>query len=258
MKKWWVLFRKEMLELIRNYKMMWMPIVFILLGLTEPLSSYYLPEIVESIGDLPEGTVISIPTPSSGEVLLSTISQFSTIGVLVIVLGFMGVVAGEKKSGNAVMVLVKSVPYAAYIYSKWFASFALMGVSYSLGMLSGWYYIHLLFGGVEFHTFIQGFLIYGLWLTFILTMVIFFSSLVKTPGLAGFYSIGLTLLLTFFSGYMTKTLKWSPGQLPNYLNDLILHQKWPEALTGTIILTSVLCLGILFITPHLFKKTDLI
>ncbi|MGM0839710.1 MAG: ABC transporter permease [Bacillota bacterium] len=258
MKTCWILFRKEMLELTRNYKLIWMPIVFILFGLTEPLTAFYLPDIIQSVGDLPDGTVISIPTPSSEEVLLSTISQFNTFGVLIIVLGFMGMIAGERKSGNAVMVLVKPVSYASYIYSKWMAAFVLVWVSYGLGMLSGWYYIHVLFNGIDFTSFVQGFFVYGLWLTFILTMVVFFSSLVKTSGLAAFFTIGIAILLTFVSGFMTRTLKWSPSQLTNYVNEVILHNTWPDHLTGTIILTTILCLAILLIAPPLYKKKDLI
>ncbi|WRP04913.1 ABC transporter permease subunit [Rossellomorea aquimaris] len=258
MKTCWILFRKEILELTRNYKMIWMPFVFILFGLTEPLTAFYLPDILNSVADLPEGTVISIPTPSSEEVLLSTISQFSTFGVLIIILGFMGMIAGERKSGNAVMVLVKPVSYAAYIYSKWMAAFVLVWVSYGLGMLSSWYYIHVLFNGIGFTPFVQGFLVYGLWLTFILTMVVFFSSLVKTSGIAAFCTIGIAILLTFVSGFMTRTFKWSPSQLTNYVNEIILHSTWPDHLTGTIILTTTLCLAILLIAPLLYKKKDLI
>ncbi|MCA1058487.1 ABC transporter permease [Rossellomorea aquimaris] len=252
-----VLFRKEILELIRNYKVIWIPAVFILFGLTEPLTAYYMPEILQSVGDLPEGTVISIPTPSSGEVFLSIISQFSTFGVLVIVLGFMGTVAGERKSGNAVLVLVKPVSYTSYIYSKWAAALVLVWFSYSLGMLSGYYYIHLLFDGINVGLFFKGFIVYGLWLTFILTLVIFFSSLSQSPGLTAFYTIGSTMLITFLSGYMTKTLKWSPGQLVHYIHELILQSQWDEALTETIILTMILSLIILLITPTLFKKKEL-
>lgn len=252
-----VLFRKEMLELIRNYKVIWMPAVFVLFGLTEPLTAYYMPEILQSVGDLPEGTIISIPTPSSAEVVLSILGQYSTFGVLVIILGFMGTISGERKSGNAVMVLVKHVPYTSYIYSKWSAAFVLVWSSYSLGMLSGYYYIHLLFGGIDINLFFKGFLIYGLWLTFIMTMVVFFSSLAQSPGLTAFYTIGFTMMITFLSGYMTKTLKWSPGQLSKYINELIIHSRWDEHLTATLILTLVICLTTLHITPAIFKKKEL-
>ena len=257
MKVGWVLFRKEMLELTRNCKMIWMPIVFILFGLTEPLTAYYLPEILNSVGDLPEGSVINIPTPSSGEVLLSTISQFNTLGVLVIILGFMGVIAGERKSGNAILVLVKPVSYGAYVYSKWLAVLILVWVSYTLGMLASLYYIHLLFSGIDFKLFIQGFLVYGLWLSFILTMVVFFSSLVKSPGLAAFYTIALSLLVTFISGNLTVTWKWSPGRLPGYVNELILEQYLTPHLWGTILLTVILCMVVLPITPFLLKRKEL-
>lgn len=246
-----------MLELSRQYKLIWMPLVFLLFGLMEPVTAYYLPDILDAVGDLPEGAIINIPTPSAGEVLLSAIGQFNTIGVLVIILASMGILAGERKSGSAVMVLVKPVPYRAFIYSKWMAASVLVWLSYTIGMLASWYYIHLLFGRIDISSLMQAYLVNGVWLSFVVTVTVFFSGMVKSPGAAGFYTIGLSLFITFISGTFTQIMKWSPGRLSGYVTELILVGDWmPEHLMA-VTMTVFLCAILLVITPIIFKQSDL-
>ncbi|WP_175991332.1 ABC transporter permease subunit [Bacillus sp. Marseille-Q1617] len=257
MKIAWVLFKKEMMESARNYKWLWMPVVFILFGLTEPLTAYYLPDILNTVGDLPEGAVIDIPTPSSEGVLMSTISQFNLLGALVIVLGFMGIISGERKSGTAAMVLVKPVSYTAYIYSKWGAALLLIWTSYILGMLSSWYYINLLFENIPAAVFFSSLAVYGMWLTFLLTLLLFFSSLVKVSGVAAFSTIAFSIVLSFVSGSLPEKLKWAPSQLSSYISGILRGEGWSSDLIFAILFTALTCLILLIITPYLFKKKEL-
>jgi ABC-2 type transport system permease protein len=45
-----VLIKKEFVQMVREYKVIWLPIVFIFLGLTQPIVTYYLPSILEALG----------------------------------------------------------------------------------------------------------------------------------------------------------------------------------------------------------------
>jgi ABC-2 type transport system permease protein len=45
MRNAWILYQKEMLETARTYKLIWIPVVFILLGAMQPVVTYYMPEI---------------------------------------------------------------------------------------------------------------------------------------------------------------------------------------------------------------------
>ena len=49
--------KKEISQMTREYKIIWLPIVFILLGLTQPIMMYYLPVILQSVGGV-EGIII--------------------------------------------------------------------------------------------------------------------------------------------------------------------------------------------------------
>jgi ABC-2 type transport system permease protein len=257
MSQWMTLFQKEILEMWRNFKWIWVPITFILLGVKEPVTSYYLPQIIKSFGGLPEGAVIDIPPLTAGAVLASGLSQYSTLGVLIIVLGTMGVIAGERKSGVAAMILVKPVSYLSYITSKWAGSLLLVWFSLLIGYLSTWYYTGQLFEWVAFGEFFQSFVLYGLWLTVILTITIFFSSALLSPGMAGFISLALALVVSIISGALSLLLEWSPSQLTSYASALLTTGKLPDDTLPASLIGILLIVILLWLSVFLFKKKEL-
>ena len=257
MSQWMTLIQKEILEMWRNFKWIWVPITFILLGVSEPLTSYYLPQLIKSVGGLPEGAIFEIPKPTAGAVLASGLSQYSTIGVLVIVLGTMGIIAGERKSGVAAMILVKPVSYLSYITSKWAGSLLLVWISLFIGYISTWYYTGQLFEWVPIGDFFQSFVLFGLWLTVILTVTVFLSAAFLSPGMAGFISLALALVVSILSGALSHLLEWSPSQLTSYASALLTLGELPDDTLPASLIALLLIVVLLWLSVFLFKKKEL-
>lgn len=257
MNQWNTLLHKELVEIMRNFKIIWVPIVFILLGVSEPLSTYYMPQILDAVGGMPEGTVIEIPTPSAAEVFLNSMSQYNTLGVLIIVLTMMGTISAEVKSGVAELILVKPVSYTSYITSKWAGGLILTFVAYFAGLLASWYYVGILFKWIPFVDFISSFFIYGIWLIFVLTITIFFNSFLKSPGLVGFLSLAVVIILSLVSGSLSELLEWSPAQLMSYTSEFLTDGTWPrETLPASIF--AIICMIVLLIASiFIFRKREL-
>lgn len=133
MRSAWVLYRKEMLEMARSYKLIWIPVVFILLGIMQPLTTYYLPEILKASGDVPPGLLEGYEIPSAAAVMAQSLGQYGTIGMLVLALGAMNVLAGERYSGTMELILVRPVSPAAIVFAKWAAQLTLLIVALGLG-----------------------------------------------------------------------------------------------------------------------------
>jgi ABC-2 type transport system permease protein len=257
MRQWMTLFNKEVLEMWRNFKWIWVPITFILLGVSEPLTSYYLPQIIKSVGGLPEGAIFEMPKPAAGAVLASGLSQYSTIGVLVIVLGTMGIIAGERKNGVAAMILVKPVSYFSFVTSKWAGSLLLVWISLFIGYISTWYYTGQLFDWVPIGEFFQSFALYGLWLTVIITVTVFFSAALLSPGMAGFISLTIALVVSILSGSLSHLLEWSPSQLTSYAGALLTAGKLPDDTLPASIISLLLIVILLSCSVFIFKKKEL-
>ncbi|MBU9711128.1 ABC transporter permease [Evansella tamaricis] len=256
MKQWTILFKKEFKESLRNFKWVWIPLVFILLGITQPVTSYYLPEILKNFGGMPEGVIMEFPMPTAPQVLAETLGQFNQIGILVLVLAFMGVVAGERNSGTNIMVLVKPVSYTAYMLSKWAHMTLLAFVSYLSGFLIALYYTYQLIGSVPASDVVSGFVVYTLWLLFVTTIVLLFSTIFKSTAAVAALTLGLSIILSLLSSITPELMQWSPGMLASHSYYLFQTGEANDGLWLSVVSTVLLVVAMLSISVYIFKKKE--
>lgn len=216
MNQFGVLLKKEWRENLRNYKLFWIPAVFILLGITEPVSNYFLPQILDSIGNLPEGTVLEFPTPLPEQIMAAVMGQYQLIGLLVIALAYMGTIAGERRSGTATLIYVRPLSFTAYFMSKWVMSAIISLLSVWLGFLAGYYYTYLLFGSVDWVALVQFGASYSLWILLVISIVLLSSALMPNAGLAAAVSLGVIFISQVVDGLLGTYWSISPLKLPAY------------------------------------------
>ncbi|MEH7383309.1 ABC transporter permease subunit [Bacillus sp. JJ1533] len=256
MRQWVVLFKKEWIEMTRNFKILWIPLVFILLGIMQPITSYYLPEIIKAAGELPEGAVFDIPVPTPQEVIVQTLGQFSQIGILVLVLAFMGIVAAEKNSGVSDIILVKPVSFANYITAKWVSIVLMTFGSFLLGILASWYYTGVLIGDIGFEELMKGSLVYGTWLVFLVTVTLLLSSLFKSNLIVATLSLLVAIGLSAITSLLSKWMTWSPARLSTHASKLLLTGS-PDKQFALSLTVSILFIFVLLISSiYLFSKKE--
>ncbi|MBW7460867.1 ABC transporter permease, partial [Paenibacillus sepulcri] len=190
MRQFRLFFRKEMLEMGRSYKWLWVPLVFLMLGVMQPVLTRFLPEILESAGNMPKGMTITIEPPSGAEVLAQTLGQYSSVGMLILVLSVMTLISGERQSGVSQMIFTRQVSYVSYAAAKWASMLSLVTASFVLGYVGAWYYTAQMIGSVEAGAAMKAGLFYLLWLWFVGSLKLFLSSLVNPAAGIDFVSLG--------------------------------------------------------------------
>lgn len=258
MMQWKTLFKKEMLENWRNYKWIWVPLVIILVSIMDPITTYYLPLIIDSVGGLPDGTVLEMPTPLPSEVIMMSLGQLSSFGVLIIVLMMMGTISGEIKSGVSELVLVKPITYKNYVTSKWASFLLLVWVSLFVALIASWYYINLLFGELSFLSLLQTTLFYGLWLTLVVTLAIFYNTLVQTPGLVAALTIITIMVMSIITSIFDHILLWSPIKLSEHIQEMFILNEVSIDLIATSLVTLGMIAGLLIGSVYIFKRKEVI
>jgi len=256
MTAWSVLFRKEWLEFRRSYKGIWIPLVFLLLGISQPVSFYLLPDLLKTAGNLPQGSVMQIPIPQPMEVMAGTLSQFSSLGLLVLVLAAMAAIAGERRSGAAEMIMAKPVSPLAYIASKWLSYQLLSLGALLLGYLGAWYYTDLLIGPVNPGRALAGFGLYALWFAFCLTLTLLLSTWLRSGAAAAAGTLVTAAVLSILSGTLPKWMGWSPGRLTAHAREFLLTGA-PSAQYGLCLGVSTLLLVLLAVVNVIkFKRSS--
>ena len=241
MSQWRVLFRKEWMEMRRNFKILWLPLVFILLGISQPLTVYYLPEILERLGELPDEAIIQLPSQTSGQVLAGTLSsQFDQLGLIIAVLGMMGAVASEKMTGELSLVLVRPVSFTSYVTSKWASVVLLLFISLAAGYGASYYYVHTLFGPVAVQRLLSAFLLYGAWFLFVGSVVLFLSSLLKSSGAAAGAGLVILIGMKLSASALGRWMEWSPSHLLEQAVSILVTGSPAEYLWMHLLSTGVL------------------
>ncbi|MNB67425.1 putative transmembrane protein YxlG [compost metagenome] len=255
MRSLWICYRKEMLEMQRSYRLLWIPVVFILLGMMQPISAYYMPEILKMSGDVPKGLLDSYQIPGPGEVMAKSLGQYGMIGLLVLVLSAMNSFAGEREGGVAELLLSRPLSTSAAASAKWLAHLTLLVLSLGLGSAFAAYYTIRLIGDLQFGPVFAASAIYGLWLMCGVSLTLLFSSFLRAPA-AAFLGLGATAVLSLLHQLLPGRLQWSPAaltQLSAGLLDSADELRWYLPVLSGIVFIAC-CIGG---AAQLFKRNKL-
>ncbi|MDY0407537.1 ABC-2 transporter permease [Paracerasibacillus soli] len=188
---------------------------------------------------------------------MMSLNQLGSLGILIIVLIAMSSITNERKSGVAEIILVKPVSYANYITAKWFVIIILVWLSLVLSLGMSGYYINLLFGNLGIGEIIKVISFYGLWLTLIATIAIFYNTLFKTAGLVAFMSIFTVIGLSIITSVFGKHLTWSPANLTSHIHEMLVMHEVTTDLVVTSLITIILIAGLLFSSIYIFKTKEI-
>lgn len=243
-----VLFQKEWRENTRNFKILWIPLVFIFFGITEPVTNYYLPQILETVGNIPKDAMFPFPEFTPQQILMSTMGQFQFIGMLVIVLGFMGTISRERKNGTGTLIYVRPISYLSYFLSKWKVVGIIVLGSVWLGLLTSWYYTELLFGNVDASDFFAFTGTYSVWILFVVSIVLAASAWLPTGGAAGISLVlvlGVQLIDALLGAYWTV----SPWKVSIYATQWLtgspdLSDFWWSIIVTTMAIIALVTFGV--------------
>ncbi len=217
-----VLMKKELREHIRNYKVLWIPIVFIIFGILQPVSNHFLPEIMQSVGNMPDDVEFVWPELSGEDIFYSLVGQYQIVGILVIILAFMGSIAGERKNGTATLIYIRPMSFRNYFLSKWLVVNGVVLSSVWLGFFAAWYYIAILYNNLNTKDAIAFICTYSLWIVFVVTIVLALSTMLPTGGVAA-TAILITIVYPVIESIIGAYWTVSPWKLSSYANDWFIH-----------------------------------
>ena len=248
------LMHKESISFWRSRKWIWMPVVFMLLSVMQPLTLYFMEDILKMGGGLPEGTVFQMPVPTGGEVLASVLSQLNTIGVLLIIVSVMGAIAEERKSGSLTFLLVRPVSAIQIILAKTMAHSFLLVLSFAGGYLLSCYYTAILFEQPGWFSVLESMGYYSLYIVFVACIVIFIGSISERSGPIAIGSALFAGGLSLVSGWFSDALSWSPARLSHYASAAVTGTGDMEGAAACVAVTVLLIAILQFGSAYFVKK----
>lgn len=219
-----VLMKKEFVQMVREFKVYWLPLVFIFLGITQPVVSHYLPSILKTLGGA-QGITIdpSMAAQQGGEVLASTLAaQFDQLGVIIIAISMMGIVQTDKANGMLAFILTRPVTVVSYIGGKIIANYIIVACSVALGYLISYVYVNLLFTNVNFVDAIIAVLFYLLWVLMMVSFTSMISAIFNSQGIIALISIVFLLGCRIVLGLSALTDFMNPASMSKHAMEVLI------------------------------------
>lgn len=238
-----VLFRKEVTEILKTYKIYVIPLLFLVFGFASPVITKLLPDILAGLSNME----IVVPEMSWIDAFDQFFKNLNQIGIIAVILMFMGRVAEEKHRGTATMILSKPVSRTAWVIAKFGAAVLLVLLSMIPAYLACCIYTKILFGTASVALSLQATSVFAVYVIYVIGFTVGASAVMKTQVAAGGVSVGLLILSSLLLAFSQKLSRFCPGSLTGYPHSLLsgsmsLSEAFPallSALVSTVLFLSV-------------------
>ncbi|MNI63547.1 putative transmembrane protein YxlG [compost metagenome] len=132
--------------------------------------------------------------------------------MLILVLGVMNSLAGERSSGTVEMLMAKPVAPAAIVSAKWAAQLTVLVMALGLGAAGAAYYTEQLMGPLSWSNLAAAAGLYGLWLLCAVSLTLLFSAWLRGPA-AAFLGLLAAAAMSLAHSLLPSQLGWTPASL---------------------------------------------
>lgn len=138
---------KELAEIVRTWRVWVVLGVLGFFAVLSPVAAKYTPLLISSLGTGQQGVVIKIPEPTYIDSYLQWVKNLGQIGMMLVLFASAGLIAGERASGTAALVVTKPVSRTSFVVAKYLSQALLVTIATALGVL-------IVLGGTQllFHT----------------------------------------------------------------------------------------------------------
>lgn len=237
-----VWFHKELLEIRRTWRIWVIPGLLLFVAITSPILAQVTPDLVRSLASEEPGVVIELPDPVATDAIRQWVQSLSQIMLIAVIIASAGLVANERRSGTAALVLTKPLSRAAFIMAKAAAQSLLVAIATVIAALVCGALTQAMFDDLPVRAFVEA---TAVWLV-VAILFIAIMMLVQTivPAMAGAAGIGIAIyVLATIAALWRPARDYSPAGLFGAMDDLVSGDDvallWPIL---TSVLLAALCL----------------
>ncbi|MCC0649686.1 ABC transporter permease subunit [Clostridioides sp. ZZV15-6598] len=249
MREYIVFTKKEFIENLRNYKLFSLVALFLILGISSPLSAKFMPDLIAHFA--PTLKVTAVPTALDSWTQFS--SNISGLGMSLTLIIFCNILSNEYSKGTLVIMLTKGLSRSSVILSKFSVTVIIMSIGFWLSFLAAYGYTIYFWPDANLYHIV--FSAFSLWLIGIMYISILILGCVLFKS--AFPSVLLVLVSTITISLLSLPKQLAPYS-PNFIIskniDLISGKVVASEFIIPIIVTIIISIVFLLAAVILFKK----
>lgn len=246
--------KKELIEASRTYKVMIMLLVFFLLGIMNPFTAKLTPELLKSLNS--EQITITITETTANDSWAQFYKNVPQMGLIVLVIVYSGILAGEFTKGTLVNMLTKGLSRRVVIAAKFASATLLWTASYVLCFAVSYFYTIYFWPEGNMSNLLVALL--TLWLSgeLLIASVMFGGVLFKNTYGALLFA-GILVAVLYIINIVPEVSKYNPASLTSCGYSLITGESGVSDCVWQLVTGSALTVLLLGGTIAIFDKKQL-
>ncbi len=221
-----ILLKKNLLEMVRNKRIIIFSLVFIFISIISAFTAKFLPELISFLlQGIETGNLISVEKGTVADSYVQYIANVGEVGLLLVAIMFVGTIVKEKKSGTYETLKMNGVKDNEIVLSHFVAQIILVSISYILSIAVFVLLNILLFNQIMG---VRGFVVL-LYIYLILLVIISFSLFVSCLFKKSFRAYLFVILGYFVVGFLEvipRINKINPFHLLSISNQLMYYKEY--------------------------------
>jgi ABC-2 type transport system permease protein len=211
------LWRLEWLRLVRTPRALALGLVFVVIGLLEPIVTRYENYLLGHVGG---GVRVTMPPPTPADGVNSYVTEVTLIGLILVVVFAAEALSFDTRRGLATFLRTRVGSMWQLVTPRFAVNAGAAVAAYVLGTLAAWYETGVLIGALPVGGMLAGLLCGALYFALAVAVAAFAASWVRsTIGAVGI-ALGILLLMPILS-VIKPIANWLPSALVNGPVDLV-------------------------------------
>lgn len=249
------LFKKEMMESIRNFKLFALIIVFMIFGVLSPLTAILMPDIMGMVME-DAGIQFELPPVSAIDSYTQFFSNMNQMGLVIMVLVMGNLLTGEFSRNTLVNLVTKGLKRHNIIIVKSIFSILVWTVAFFLAALITYLYTIYYWDETINHLLLS----YGMtWLfgVFLISLIMFASSIFRSSFLGVLISVLAVVIIMMIVSIHPTIAEYLPQHLINSNMAVLTEEIMPGDMLQSVIVTMISTVVLFIVSVSLFNNTEI-
>lgn len=249
------LFKKEIIESIRNFKLIALLIVFMIFGIISPLTAILMPDIMELVME-DAGIEFELPTVTAIDSYTQFFSNVNQMGLVVMVIVLGSLLTNEFTRNTLVNLVTKGLKRHNIIIVKSVYAASVWTIAYFLSALTTYLYTIYYWQEPVSHL-ILAFTLTWLFGIFLISLIMLASAIFKSSFIGVLITVLATVILMMVLSIHPVIAEYLPQYLISSNIALLTEELTPGDMTASIIVAVITTTVMFLLSILIFDKVEI-
>ena len=252
--RYWSFVSKEVMENIRTKRLLVLACIFILLTIFGTLMGRFSSEILAALMAADNATqiVIQMPDPVWTDSYAQVYSGLTEMGMIGVIMLFMGIILREKSSGTIDLIFAKGLSPVSFVLAKFTVAAISLLLVLLISILIAYGYTYVLFEYAgQIGNVLMGAVSFGIFLLMMLAIIIMWSAIANSTAISAVLGL-VSYFIIMFLGFIPVVGRFMPNNLLSHTVVLSAGGSYDNIMIHRIVAIVVIFLT-LTIAVHVLK-----